>query len=610
EEIKSSEVKELRINGQTPESFHKNGVISWYRFPSEDPGFPEQVPAGSLMVWQFNGKDDRLLMPTGTLHLKASRLDTIIHDSFQKVRILYSVFTSDSGKIYPDKVTIHCENLSSEDLKVEQIRLWLPRKGGSSQILFPMSEVSSFISWPSDRSLKHNSKSIIRFSPGELPLTYVAIEVIVSGKNGEVNSLWAHQKIKSEKFDISAGWANGNIGDKPGFLNERFLKTLQSLYINTAHYTGQKDFTDNNSLYSRYPLKYFGHLKPWQSYDYDSLLPRLHGVEILGEPQYGGGKPVDPQFVNTELIPYQQSRLITTLTHSEERIWRYYSGLSDYPHYDAYRVTAPSADEWHLYDRWNGKRIRWGSPLETIGTMTRSLKRLNRPWPVAYWSQGPHEGWEVYGGRQRKSPTEQELRAQACHALACGITSLYWFNLSYNSLVMFPELLVPMQRIGREIRLLERFYLTGTQWDYRRIMDGKNPQWDLSTLVSPEGIVMFALDLDYRADHKTKTFIFRNERKASFDFKVAEWVKSDWKLLKIGAEQIEEKEFQINSQTHVITFSDVVSLDGIYILLPDSSAKDSIVKKFTDLLQQERDMEFKPSRNMDLRGFINPDSGK
>jgi hypothetical protein len=167
-----------------------------------------------------------------------------------------------------------------------------------------------------------------------------------------------------------------------------------------------------------------------------------------------------------------------------------------------------------------------------------------------------------------------------------------------------------MQRIGREIKLLERFYLTGTQWDYRRIMDGKNPQWDLSTLVSPEGIVMFALDLDYRADHKTKTFIYRNERKASFDFKVAEWVKSDWKLLKIGAEKIEEKEFQLNSKTHEITFSDVVSQDGIYLLLPNLSARDSIVKRFTDLLQQERDMEFKPSRNMDLRGFINPDSGK
>ena len=31
------------------------------------------------------------------------------------------------------------------------------------------------------------------------------------------------------------------------------------------------------------------------------------------------------------------------------------------------RVTAPSADAWSRYDRWNGQTIRWGAPLETIG---------------------------------------------------------------------------------------------------------------------------------------------------------------------------------------------------------------------------------------------------
>jgi hypothetical protein len=126
--------------------------------------------------------------------------------------------------------------------------------------------------------------------------------------------------------------------------------------------------------------------------------------------------------------------LATTLTNSEERIWRYYAGLSDYPHFDAYRVVAPAADAWQQYDRWGGEKISWAAPLETIGNLCRSHRELNRPAPCAVWSQGPHAGWgagwRLGKTRQRRSPNPGELRAQALHALASRITSLYWFNLS------------------------------------------------------------------------------------------------------------------------------------------------------------------------------------
>jgi hypothetical protein len=137
-------------------------------------------------------------------------------------------------------------------------------------------------------------------------------------------------------------------------------------------------------------------LQPFSPYDTDDVLPRVHAVEFLGEPQYGGGRPVPPQPVWKELAPYAATRLPTSVTHSEERVWRFYAGLSDYPHYDASRVTAPAPDAWSRYDRWSGESIRWGAPLETIGEMTRSLRELNRPRPIAYWSQGAHHGW---GGR-------------------------------------------------------------------------------------------------------------------------------------------------------------------------------------------------------------------
>ena len=41
------------------------------------------------------------------------------------------------------------------------------------------------------------------------------------------------------------------------------------------------------------------------------------------------------------------------------------------------------------------------------------------------------------------------------HGLANRVTSLYWFNLSLSSLVAFPDLIEPIGRVGREIRLLD-----------------------------------------------------------------------------------------------------------------------------------------------------------
>ena len=186
------------------------------------------------------------------------------------------------------------------------------------------------------------------------------------------------------------------------------------MHVNTAHIADTPGYTDQNGedgLYTRYPLKYFNKLQPFEHYDSDAMLPRLHAVEFLGEPRYGGGRPVPPMEGWKSLAPYQLTRLATTVTHSEERIWRYYAGLSDYPHYDAYRISPPRPMLRSKYDRWGGPTIRWGVPLETIGEMCRSLRELNRPMPTAYWSQGPHAGWEVYGGRRRTSPTPAELRS-------------------------------------------------------------------------------------------------------------------------------------------------------------------------------------------------------
>jgi hypothetical protein len=583
------------INGREAHDWHRSGAFSWFHFPAQDSTHPKKIPPGSLMVWQFNGKDDSWLSPSGYA-MKSTDLDTVVGNAVQDVWIETVHFTGSGHSILPDRAVIHLFNRSSKGYRIEDAVFWQAAPHGPWQFLYPGTPIRPDATFPNDGRLDPGGNAIMTIGSDRLRLGHAAMQVALRDSDGARLELWAHLKVRREAFDISAGWANYPVDGKPAFLKPGFLKTMKSLYVNTAHYNGQAGYSDNDSLFGIQPLKYFGNLHPWERYDHDSLLKRIHGIEFLGEPQYGGGTPVDPQKVLMQLLPYAPSRIPTTLTHSEERIWRHYAGLSDYPHYDAYRVSAPSADEWTMYDRWNGRRIAWGAPLETIGNMTRSLKALNRPMPIAYWSQGPHEGWEVYGGRRLTSPTASELRVQAFHALASGISSLYWFNLSYASLRKYPSLMGPMQRIGREIRLLEDFYLTGTQWVYERTFDKGKPGWDLSTFVSPEGLLLFALDLDYRADALTKTFVFTPDRLVDLRFKVPDWIDAGWQLWKLEEDGLKRLGWSPGPETS-LAFKDMITEVGIYILLPDARSSDGLLRKWELLKNREAGSDFDPAGN-------------
>jgi hypothetical protein len=432
-------------------------------------------------------------------------------------------------------------------------------------------------------------------STGTLPLTYTALEVRLRDSRNNPVTIWAHLRIKREIFDISGGWVSSRVNGRSTLTFEPYLKTLRRMHINTGHIGEVSGYTDNIELYSRYPLKLFNKLADFKRYDNDSMLNRIHAVEFLGEPQYGGGRPVPPMEVWQKLTPYQSTRLVTTVTHSEERIWRFYAGLSDYPHYDAYRVCAPSADSWRLYERWGNERIRWGAPLETIGEMTRSLRELNRPASIAYWSQGAHSGWGHYGGRQRTSPTPEELRAQAYHALAARITSLYWFNLSLKSILKFPDLIEPIGIVGREIRILEDYYLEGDAYHYERLMKDGRPDWDVSVIASLKGAVLFALDIDYKPDTTEKVFKFGPPRNAVITFPLPAYLCNPVSVLRIDADEIKSVPFELipNGIRIKAEFKDV----NIFLATHNNDTQQELEDHLKKLLEFENSFGFDPARN-------------
>jgi YD repeat-containing protein len=425
-----------------------------------------------------------------------------------------------------------------------------------------------------------------------LPLTYGAVEVTVAKPGQAPFALWTHLRIKPERFDISGGWVNDR---RSSITNEAFLKTLKRLHVNTGHLANTSGYTDTE-LYTRYPLKYFNQLTPFDTYDTEAVLPRIHAVEFLGEPQYGGGRPVPPQEVWQKLRPYAATRLATSVTHSEERIWRDYAGLSDYPHYDAYRVTAPSPDAWSKYDRWEGRTIRWGAPLETIGDMSRSLRELNRPRPCAYWSQGPHAGWEVYGGRKRTSPTPDEIRLQAYHAVSTRITSLYWFNLSLKSLVHWRDTLDELGRVGRELRLLDEFLLEGDAYRHTRLKrpDGKL-DWDIASVCGPRAGLLFALDLGYTADPADRVFRFGAPRDARWVFPLPSYLQNVVTVMRLDADGVHDARW--TKQGNSIEITDRASRVVIYVATPDQGLRDRLESKRKELLKEEASWQFDPAHN-------------
>lgn len=606
ESLRFDAASPVRLRGSTPEELLSADQWTWHDLPSAWPERPLVLPPGALTVWSFNGKGAAWGADT------AAELEIATHPSDEVQRLSIAMpspdvwmsaitfLSTDDESVYPDTLIAHVENRTNAPLRIVDLRLWLPAGNDTWRALRAGETFREIETWPADRRIPAGDKGILRIATGTLPLTYAAAELQVEDASKRVRSVWSHLRIKREAFDISGGWVHDGRTGGQSMTFEPFLKTLHRMHINAAHmadqFPGYTDQLDEGGLYARYPLKYFSKLPP-ERYDRDDLLPRIHAVEFLGEPQYGGGRPVPPMEVWRELAPYQASRLATTLTHSEERIWRYYAGLSDYPHYDAYRVSAPSPDAWRKYDRWEGVRIGWGAPLETIGEMSRSLRELNRPMPTAYWSQGPHAGWGVYDRRRRTSPTPDELRLQAYHALSSRITSLYWFNLSLPSLLKFRDTLDELTRVGRECRLLEDFYLQGDAYRFeQRLRDGKL-DWDLASIVAPQGALLFALDLNYVPDQQERVFRFGPPRAASFRFALPAWLSRPVEVFRVDGDGVNDVAHEMGDGG--ITITDTISKVGIYVAAARPGLREELAARRQELLAYEHSFEFDPAGNDD-----------
>lgn len=586
----------ILCDGKTPGELLDARAWNWHDMPAAVPNESVALPVGAMTVWSFNGRTAPF-GPGGRVRVEAGPenapwLSKEISLDVPVYWLSAVTFLAPENVVQPDTIVVHVANGSDAPVEMRSCRLWLPSDPKAPRVLVAQPPLAEMEPFNGHAAIPGKDRGGFFAKTGPLPLTYAVVEVSLARVGGETFSIWGRLRVKAERFDISGGWVNGR-GNPVS--KEAFLKALKRLYVNTAHLQVTPGYSDTE-LYEKYPLKYFGSMMPIETYDTDEMLPKIHAVEFLGEPQYGGGRPVPPQEVWEKLHSYVTTRLATTVTHSEERVWRDYAGLSDFPHYDAYRVTAPSPDAWRKYERWGKQKIGWGAPLETIGDMCRSLRELNRPMPCAIWSQGPHEGWDRYGGRKRTSPTPDEIRVQAYHAVSTRITSLYWFNLSLKTLVEWRDTLDEIGRIGRELRMMDDLLLDGDAYGFERLTRGKDKlDWDIASVCGPRAALLFALDLDYTPDPEEKVFKFDSPRRAKWEFRLPAYLGNTKDVFRIDADGVYDVKWE--KQDDGVEIRDKASRVAVYIATPDTNLRASVEQERQRLVAAEAALQFDPARN-------------
>lgn len=588
---------------------------AWHDTPSAWPEAETQIPPGAMVIYQFNSRSTRWSVGKKfTLKLvdwaKIHRQELPVTMAAQGVWISAVTFLNDDAGPQPDTIMVHLDNQSATAVHFINSRLFLPTNSANSRLYYPQPVFDSVASYPNDGLVPAGDKGVLRIPAGRLPLGYAALQIIMSDVQGRQFPLWAYLRIKRDFFDISSGWGPKVPSAASPAACELYLKMLSRMHINTAHFINAAGYSDQpgpQALSSLYPLRRMGKPDPIADYDKDEWLPWIRAVECLGEPQNENGPtPRFPQAVWQALQPYKKTRLPTTVTLTEEASWRHYAGLSDLADFKAFRLVAPSTDDWQSYDRWeDGKPINWGAPLETLGDYTRCFRDLWRPMPIAGWLQGPYCDWEIRDNRKRSAPTADELRVLAYHALANRITSVYWHDVTLRGLVQYRDTIDELTRIGREIRMLEDFFLEGDAYrTLHQVVLGK-PDWDLASIVSPRAALLFAMDLDYQADRNNHVFQFgKKKRDAIFTYNLPSYLRRINDVFRVDADGVYPATYTISEGT--LKIADKQSKVAIYVASPFLDIRPAMEAKRKALLAVEQTINFDPvTRNKDFEMLRN-----
>ena len=589
---------QLRFNGEDAAALLASDEWAWYELPDNlgNADAPFTLTPGALSVFTFNARTAAWGVGTEV----SLEITDLLTDTTETVTLPIAVdplrirsitgFAADADGIIPERLVIHLSNDLDVPATVREVAVYPETRSGSRQ-------QATIETRPETGTVKPGATMIVMAKTGPLPLTHGLVEVVFETADGARHSRWARMRFKADRFDISSGWMA--IATPKGVVpvtRESFLKMLKRMHVNCFwgdHIAGYTDDTGPDGLYTRYPMRQKAYFEDIDTYNADEWVARIHGVDRLGEPQHVNMPPME---VYNILKHYDAARYPTTLTLSDEKGWRYWAGIVDFPHYDAYRVSAPAMDNWRLYDCWD-RTVFWGAPLEGIGVMTRSLRELSEPLPIALWSQNVHEGWQDQFTRLRRSPTPDEILLQAYQGLANGIISLYWYSLQSNSTLMYRDGIDVTTRIGREIRLLEDLYLSGFATHHARVMGAQRPDLELNVISAPDAAILFAMDTSYKPDHDKRVFVFDGPRDIEAEYPLPQWLQSPEDVFRVDADGVYDVAWESTAAgVHIRGRIDCV---GVYIAAKNPDERELRAQRLAALKAHEEAVNFDPAYNDD-----------
>lgn len=576
------------FNGKTGVELLREGIVSWCSVPDIrrlSTSLSVSIPGGAMDCYILNIVDSNFYKDGITLSFADNKTGytaegriSVKAPDFYASRIL---FTSSEGTREPDGFYVYFENESSSDIEVTDITIW-SAPGDYNTHWWKNRIKPSGVKWFNGGVLRQGEIGGAHVITGDIPYGESIVQFDIERADGPDKLFYVIKPIINE-FDINMGW-----GLRFVLGSELFARTIKFMHFNTMH-GGADQYFSNRERYMKYPLKMFDVLANVSVRNRPENLQYIHGAEYLGEPQHDN-RPA--QEIYTEYVKYRLSAYPTTLTLSHEPGYYKYTGLADYPHFDAYRVAAPHADKWGAYEKYGEKNVRWGAPLETIGDYMRTLHLISRPNPVAAWTQGVHDNWFNIWRITAGNPNNLEMRIQAYQAVANGATSLYWFNISGDSVIKNRRRLSEIQHINREFMIVGDFLTKSTPFSWvNKFMD-----IDLNVLAGPDFAVLFACDLKYRVS-PVNQYVSSGPRRETLEFKLPEYLLSCNAAAKVSHQGVSEVDVKIKDGCAIIT--DTIDVTGMYVLY-DTNKFDGLTAlkdKYYKLLEQEKSYNFDPIRN-------------
>lgn len=579
---------DTRVNRKYDKDRDVNGKNEFVNFiPLSD-----YIPAGAVDCYSINVCDAKLLYDGIAFEISASGKTAVatLYGDYQYVNVSRLMWRSTtSEKWNPDEVIYYIDNQSSKSAVINYVKFY---DGTDEYSLHYWNEASGKISEFNNAgtiAAKQPASGAIKFA-NPLAFKEYLVEFNITN-NGRTYSVIQKTKPLINEFDISVGWAGGDMKQ------ESYIKAISSMHFNTVigafgsdYYLRSKEFRE------QYPIKIFGYNEngvfgPEMQTENGVVtvyaLDDVHAALPFGEPQLNDNADnFQPMRVFNKLLMYRNSCYPTNVTLSHEPFFYRYAGLSDLNHYDAYRVVAPFSDAWYKYFEYADKGkygIYWGAPLETTGDYMRTLAKLNYPNPVAAWTQGANTWNSIKrftdDPQYYYSPNPFELRMQAYENMANGAAALYWFNINAGDLLFHKSGSRETLYVNRELSVVKDYLAHQVPYFYERTNN-----YDINLNVGTDYALLYVMDLNYAVKNSMYQYNgMRNNQ--SFSFKVPSYLSSANSVVKITKDGVTTCDNAVFSGSSV-TITDDVDMTALY-MLGNQGVFSTLSAKYSEVLAKE-----------------------